>query len=457
MVLELVSEAEYPVKAEIGGYMVFALALALLASTPVGSPANPPGVARLHDDPPIQVSLSSDNTFVRGQKARVYIRVAEDGYVVVLRADAEGRVRVLFPIDPSDDAAAPGGRKFEVRARGDREAFTVDDAGGTGVVLAAWSATPFTFDGLVRGDHWDLNALGAQQSDAARDRDDADSDRNDADSEGNDAAGNRNSPNGEAALVAVVQSMAGENQFDYDVATYTVQSVTAYNGGSSDRGSYDGGSYYDGPYSQPYYGPRYGGLSLSLGFGSHWRYGRVGIGPFCDGFYWSAWGCGPFYDPFYYPVYRPYVYRPYSRSYVFGGSRFGRTYRQPFIGGNRSSYGSGQPRLRIPTGGGFSSGYSRGGYMRGRTGTRVSPPASRGFRDGGFARPGFAPRGDRVRGSAPSARSAPSGGSSRGGWGSAAPRSSGPGYSRGGGGGYSRSGAGGGGRREGGGGGGRRR
>src|SRR2546425_7312371 len=28
--------------------------------------------------------------------------LAEDGYLVVLRADADGRVRVLFPLDPGD-------------------------------------------------------------------------------------------------------------------------------------------------------------------------------------------------------------------------------------------------------------------------------------------------------------------------------------------------------------------
>jgi Domain of unknown function (DUF4384) len=424
--------------------MIAALALALFASTSVGAPPNPPAVARSHDDPPIQLTLSSNNSFVRGQRARVYIQAAEDGYVIVLRADAQGHVRVLFPLDPNEDARAPGGRKFEVRGHGDREAFTVDDDEGTGVVVAAWSENPFTFDGLVNGDQWDLTALSAQQTNADR----------------------------EAGLIEVVQGMAGENHFEYDVATYAVHSTTAYNDrrrpndrssddgvapddrSSDDRASDDGddhsnddannGGAYSGPapaypYGGPYYGPSYvpySGLSLSFG-------------AYCSGFYWSTWGCGPFYDPFYYPVYRSYGYRPYGyRSFGFG-----RSYRRPYIGrpyiGGRGSYGSVQPRVRTPSGG-FS-------------GTRFSPPASRGFRDRGYA-----PRG--------SARNAPSGGGySRGG---SAPRSSGGysrgsgGYSRGGsgsysrgsggyprggsGGGYSRSGGGGGGRSGGGGGGGRR-
>jgi hypothetical protein len=381
--------------------MMVALALALAASTSVGSPAHPPVAARPNDDPPIQLTLSSNNTFVRGQRARVYLQAAEDGYVIVLRADAQGHVRVLFPLDPNEDARTPGGRKFEVRGHGDREAFTVDDDDATGVVLAAWSENPFTFDGLVNGDQWDLSALSAQQTGADR----------------------------EAGLIEAVQGMAGENHFEYDVATYTVHSTTAYNDrrpddrssddgvaqddrSSDDRASDDGddhsnddaynGGAYSGPapvypYGGPYYGPS-SGLSLSLG-----------LGAYCNGFYWSAWGCGPYYDPFYYPVYRSYSYRPYGYR-LFG---FGHSYRRPYVGRPyRGSYGSVQPRVRYPSGG-FSS-------MRARTGTRYAPPASR----------GYAPRG--------SARSAPSGGGyTRGG---AAPRSSG-GYSRGSGG-YSRGGSG---------------
>jgi len=73
------------------------------------------------DDPPVKVWLNHDNYFQRGDKARVNVRLAEDGYVLVLRADAEGRVRVLFPLDPSDD-------------------------------------------NFVRGDHWDYRVLDARQA-----------------------------------------------------------------------------------------------------------------------------------------------------------------------------------------------------------------------------------------------------------------------------------------------------
>src|SRR5581483_8843812 len=108
------------------------LSLSLFGPGPAGSAA-----AVRSDDPPVKVWLSQDSYFRRGDRARVKVRLAEDGYLVVLRADARG------------------GETIEVRGRGDREAFYVDEREGSGVVLAARSVAPFRFDEFVRGDHWD--------------------------------------------------------------------------------------------------------------------------------------------------------------------------------------------------------------------------------------------------------------------------------------------------------------
>src|SRR5881396_3589874 len=199
--------------------MVLALMVSLLASAPPD-----PASALRSDDPPIKVSLNQDNYFERGDRARVKVRTAEDGYVVVLRSDAQGRVRVLFPLDPTADDFVRGGRTIEVRGRGDREAFYVDDADGAGLVLAARSAAPFKFDEFVRGDHWDYRVLTARQA-------------------GDDK---------EAALPDMVQRMATEGGFDYDAVTYAVASARAY---------YD--SYY----------PRYTAFGFGYGWGSPYRYG----------------------------------------------------------------------------------------------------------------------------------------------------------------------------------------
>ncbi|NNG15936.1 MAG: DUF4384 domain-containing protein, partial [Gemmatimonadales bacterium] len=61
-------------------------------------------------DPPIRVSLNKDGHYVRGDNARVEVRADRDGYLLVLHADPEGRVRVLLPIDPNDDNFVRAGK-----------------------------------------------------------------------------------------------------------------------------------------------------------------------------------------------------------------------------------------------------------------------------------------------------------------------------------------------------------
>src|SRR6266511_1451058 len=174
------------------------------------------------DDPPVKVWLNHDNYFQRGDKARVNVRLGDDGYLLVLRADADGRVRVLFPLDPSDDNFVRGHETIEVRGRGDREAFYVDDREGSGLVLVARSTTPFKFDEFVRGDHWDYRVLSARQA-------------------GDDK---------EAALLDMVQRMTTEGRFDYDAVTYVVTSARAYYNSYSSFGLRLG---YGGGWGWPYY------------------------------------------------------------------------------------------------------------------------------------------------------------------------------------------------------------
>jgi hypothetical protein len=230
-------------------------------------------VVSASDDPPVKVWLNHDNYFQRGDKARVNVRLAEDGYVLVLRADAEGRVRVVFPLDPSDDNFVRGHETIEVRGRGDREAFFVDDREGSGLVLVARSTTPFKFDEFVRGDHWDYRVLDARQA-------------------GDDK---------EAALLDMVQRMTAEGRFDYDAVTYVVASARAY---------YD--SYYDSYY--PHYVADFG-----YGYGWPYRY-RYGLYSTCyEPFFYDPFLC---YDPIFY---RPYGYGFYGYGYrgFYGGGFYG--------------------------------------------------------------------------------------------------------------------------------------
>src|SRR6059058_4202591 len=308
--------------------MVLALMVSLLASAPPD-----PASALRSDDPPIKVSLNQDNYFERGDRARVKVRTAEDGYVVVLRSDAQGRVRVLFPLDPTGDDFVRGGHTIELRGRGDREAFYVDDSDGSGLVLAARSAAPFKFDGFVRGDHWDYRVLTAREA-------------------GDDK---------EQALLDIVQRMSPDGHFDYDVAQYSVASVDSY---------YSGYNHYYSPF-----GMRVG---FGYGYGYGWPYYGYGAYSSCyDPF---------FYDPFFYgPYYRPFIYTGgfviYSRPRHYGGGLFidraqrwsggaggGLVFKDRFAGAPTVMGVS--PRLRIPQ-----------GTLLSRTGTgrvvQVSAPPSR--------------------------------------------------------------------------------
>src|SRR5438477_4852360 len=226
------------------------------------------------DAPPVKVWLNHGNYFQRGDKARVNVKLADDGYLLVLRTDAEGRVRVLFPLDPSNDNFTRGHETIEVRGRGDREAFFVDDREGSGLVLAARSSTPFKFDEFVRGDHWDYRVLDARQA-------------------GDDK---------EAALVDMVQRMTPDGHFDYDAVTYVVASARAY---------YD--SYY------PHY-------AVNFGYGWGWPYG-----------YRYAALYSTCYDPFFYDpflCYDPIFSRPYGFGF-YGYGFYGYRYR-PYYGGGYS-------------------------------------------------------------------------------------------------------------------------
>ena len=250
-----------------------ALLLPLVLAT---TPAVPTVAAK--SDPPIQIWINNDRRFFPGDRAKVQVRTEDDGYLIVLHADPDGTLRVLFPLDPRDDNFVRGGRKYEIRGRGDRESFDVDNRSGRGTVYAAVSKNAYRFDEFVLGDHWDYRTL----------------------------APNRLPREPETELTDLVRRMA-QGSFDYDVLNYDViERVYASN------------SYYDRPnYGSVYYGDGWccSGLSVGLYFGYPYRrpyyYGYAGYDPFYDPFFYDPW----YYRPYYYsPVYwypRPYRYYGY--------------------------------------------------------------------------------------------------------------------------------------------------
>lgn len=311
--------------------MTTALLLSLLAA---GTPATGPAPAAHADDPAIQIWISNDRRFLPGDRGKVQVRTREDGYLAVFHVEPDGTLRVLFPLDPGDDNFVRGGRKYEIRGRGGREAFTVDDHRGRGTVYAAVSHDPFRFDQFVLGDHWDYRSLAPQ----------------------------RLSADPEQELNELVRRMV-DNSFDYDILSYDVLERVVY--ASNYDSDYYSDFYYDGcGYSyygcgRPYYGSPYS-VSIGLFFGRpyHRRF-------YYDPFYATY---DPFYDPFFYDpyYYRPYVYRPfYPRPYY--TTVYYPTWPSPFYGGYYHRYGGGlnsyTPYRYRPSNGAFT-GYRDRGFGR---------------------------------------------------------------------------------------------
>ena len=268
--------------------------------------AEPAATVTAAQDAPVRITMNNDRRFVRGDRAKVKVRVEEDGFLLVLQADAEGRIRVLFPLDPSDDNFVRGDRNYEIRGRGDREAFTVDENSGEGAVYAAVSRDPFRFGDYAVNDHWDYNALNVREL----------------------------PEDPEPELTELVRRMSG-GRFEYDYLTYSVFDYgdVAYSPTVIHRTSYVdpfcSNSYYFRYDCDPYY---YGSRSsLVINIGS--RY------PYYDPFYYGSY----YYDPYYYNRYY-YRYRPF---YPYRDA--GYYYNQPYYPYGYAGYPTyGYPRGTFP-------------------------------------------------------------------------------------------------------------
>jgi hypothetical protein len=311
--------------------MISALLLPLLFSD---LPATTAGTAQ--DDPPIQLWISNDRRFLPGDRAKVQVRTDYDGYLIVLHVDPEGRLRVLFPVDPDKDNFVRSGKKYEVRDRGGREAFEVD-ATGRGSVYAAVSRDPFRFDGLTVSDHWDYRAM----------------------------APARLGEDPEPELNELVQRMA-QGSYDYDVLGYDVISRSAYVSSSS---RYYGSLYDDDWCSfscgRPYFG--YSPFRLSIGF----FYGRPYRHYYYDPYYYAY---DPYYNPFFYD---PYYYAPaYYPRYVYPRRYYG--YGSPYYHDRYRTYNRPYTPYRFRGSDGFSAGYrDRRNDLRRAVNTVYTPPLSR--------------------------------------------------------------------------------
>ncbi|MBX3146677.1 MAG: DUF4384 domain-containing protein [Gemmatimonadales bacterium] len=198
-------------------------------------------------DGPIRLWLDNGRQYREGDRARAQVESRDDGYLIVFNYDTEGRLRVLFPVDPGDDNFVRGGRRYEIRGRGDRESFLVG-RDGVGLVYAAVSADPFRFGGLEQAGNWDYARVSIPER----------------------------SSDPEADITDLLESMASNRGFDYDVVQYQVYGVTRR---YIVANMWD--PYWDDYYCHPYYRPSlfgcrpYGGWYFGVGY-SPYRYGYYG-------------------------------------------------------------------------------------------------------------------------------------------------------------------------------------
>ena len=219
--------------------------------------------------PRVTVSLDADAPYKRGDLARVYLKSEVDAYVAVVRFDTDGRVRLLFPIDPWEDNWVRGDHQFEVLGRDKEPAFRISDYPGVGYVFAIASPDPFDFQAITRGDHWDYRAV-------------ADDGRVQGDPY--------------VAISDLADKITPGGEYDYDVAEYYVE------------------EHYDYPRFACYDCHSYTHWTAWNPYASYCSSFRIVI---YDDWYYYPYGYYPYY-PSYYPYYNPYPYGgpyPYYRPY----------------------------------------------------------------------------------------------------------------------------------------------
>jgi hypothetical protein len=359
--------------------MMHSVLLSLLAAVTLPTTASPiapaPIVASAEHrvrsgDPVIKVWTDWDQ-YSRGDNADVHVRTREDGYLIVMQADVDGRVRVIFPLDPGDDDYVRGGKDFKLVSRSGKGSFYVDGPGGMGMVYAAISAVPFRFNDFVQGDHWDYGALYDKSLDS-------------------------DFENGFTVLVNKMST----GHFDYDVYRYEVLSQNSY---ASAPVTYAGPPVIYGgtgcwamynPYCLGgpllYGGYGYGGPGVYFGYG--WGAGfSIGFGFGYPG-YGYGYGYGCCYGG-YYGGYPYYGYPRYGYGYPYYGNGYGgRPY--PYYG-----FKPGNPTGTGPTGIGYRPPIFGTPGSIGHTGTTIGTP----YRPngttgtpGGLLGPAVGPRGGQV-------------------------------------------------------------
>lgn len=309
--------------------------LLLTAATAATMAPDPP--SRTGQDQAVQVRLDEGGDYYPGHDAQVDVRTEYDGYLLVLHVDPAGRLRVLFPLEPFDDAFVEGGKKYELVNRGGRGSFYVGDVDGIGAVFAAHSDWPFHLNAFAEDHRWDYQALVIP-------------------------------PEGdvETALVDLVAKVTYDGWFEYDLVEYEV---------------YGEGSYASGPryriHADTYIGCCQPAVGVSVFVGPDYYY------PYGYPWYFSSYWYYPsyhYYAPYYvhrpsyaYPFYRG-RYHP-GRHYAGGYPRRDYRFKPPYRYDRNRSQDQYRPRVGVDAG---RHAFGGGGSIdyRGRRSPSATPVVS---------------------------------------------------------------------------------
>ena len=319
--------------------MLHSALITLLAAATLPSPAAPlPAVDRRSGPDPIVKVWTDWDEYSRGQSADVYVRTREDGYLIVMQADVDGRVRVLYPLDPGNDDYVRGGQEMKLPGRNNKGTFYVDGPGGTAMIYAAVSSVPFRFNDFVQGDHWDYGALYDKSMDS-------------------------DFENGFTVLVDKMST----GHFDYTVYRYTVIAEASYAAAPMVTGPpvYAGSPCWATPYNPWCFGPTWIPGTYLYGPYGAWGYGYAPAVGFGVGYGYGGWSFG-------------ISFGWGCCGYGYGYPGYGYGYGYPYYGYGYPYYGYGYPHYGYPYYGyGYGAPYSpyvpKGGYPGGPTGIPYRP------------------------------------------------------------------------------------
>ena len=143
-----------------------ALALALAGAAEARAQSAPPvafGPAQ-----PVEARVWLDRgdepILQRGDRLRIYYRSVLDAYIAIFQIDTDGTTRLVFPLSPSQDHYARGGRDYRVLFPGNAF-WQVADQPGVGYFFIVASPEPFDFSSFRFSPYrraWDLSYVGQQ-------------------------------------------------------------------------------------------------------------------------------------------------------------------------------------------------------------------------------------------------------------------------------------------------------